>query len=500
VRIYGVSPNSVSVTARAQTNGSSRLLGLRGLPSDFALLLAYLILSRSFIGDEARLGIKIGPIPIFVTDATLVALIAISIRKHAGRLLNWTFSGGGAGAIGRAVWLLFLIALVYFALAFHQYRLLAMRDLAIFGYSLFFPLTYFALTRRVLAAKLVRYFIYAVCVGAALFNFQLFSGVKLFELVQASKALPGHQEVRHLGAGNLASLGCALSGLLAYVAVQRERRGLHACAMLLCAVALALSLDRSSVIGFFLAAGLMFVLGVGRSRVYLTVLAFGLFALVSLSGLVQLPLPGGETLNGVWQALSSGANFQTDPDAQFRLQRWQSAAQAWMTSPVFGVGFGAPIVIADTYSETTYAAQRSNMGSFNEGMPHNTFLMVLARIGPLGLGLISFAWIAAIVRILKVLKRRATDPDQLAILAVLIAMVPDAALNLFFERPLLCAPFWIMLAASYRLSETALPQTANPLKMTARHRVMTLSRQPSLYPHPGMRQDHEEGGWQARWR
>src|SRR5215472_7315538 len=114
---YRVSPNLVRVTARARANGFNRLIGLQGLPSDFALLLAYIILDGGYTGDEAHLGIKIGPIPIFVTDVTLMAVIAISVQKHAGRLLNWVFTGSGAGASGRAVWLLFLITLVYFALA-----------------------------------------------------------------------------------------------------------------------------------------------------------------------------------------------------------------------------------------------------------------------------------------------------------------------------------------------------------------------------------------------
>lgn len=472
---------------RAQANRSSRLMALRGLPADFALVLGYIILSRVFIGDEARLGVKIGPLLIFVTDATLIALIVISFRKHTGRVLNWVFGGGGAGAIGRAVWLLFLMAVVYFALAFPQYQIMAVRDLAIFGYSLYFPLTYFALSSRVLAARLVRNFIYATCIGAALFNFQAVSGIQLFELVQASKGLPGHQEVQHLGAGNLgAALNTTLAGLFAYMAVERWYRGLYAGAMLLCLVTLAQLLDRSAFIGFFMACGLMFILGVGRSRVYLTTLVAGVFAMLLLSVQGVLPIVGGARLHSLSQALFSGANFQSDPDGQFRLRRWQAAVQTWLTSPVFGVGFGAPIIAADEWvnSEIKHASGRGKLGSFNQGMPHNTFLMTLARTGPIGLGLISFAWITAIIRILKVLKRRAPDADQLAILGVIVAMVPYAALNLFFERPMLCAPFWIMLAASYKLSESGAIGIAKARTRTAPGDGVSHWQQRLTYPGP----------------
>jgi O-antigen ligase len=452
---YGAPPVLVRAGARAQAKGSERLMGLRGLPGDFALLLAYVILSRSYIGDEAQLGIKIGPLPIFITDAVLAALIAISLRMHTGRLLNWGFSGGGVGAIGRAVWLLFLIALVYFALAFPQYRLNAVRDLAIFGYSLFFPLTYFALTQRSLAIKLIRYFIYATCLGAAFFNFQLVSGIHLFQLFQVAKGLPGHAEVPLISADNLgASLTAALAGLFAYLAVQRKRRGWHAAALVLCLVTLIQIMDRSAFLGFFLAAGVMFVLGVGRSRTYLTVLAAGFLMLLLLSAQPELPIPGGARLHGLWLALSSGADFQSDPDGQFRLERWRLAANTWITNPIFGVGFGAPILTDEgVRDEIKATAEQGKLGSFNQGMPHNSFLMVLARTGPLGLGLICFAWIAVIVRLLKGLRRRAIDPDRLAVLGILIAMIPYAALNLFFERPMLCAPFWIMLAAGYKLTK-----------------------------------------------
>jgi O-antigen ligase len=499
----GLSRCPVNAAPKGRTTSLLSILTLRNLPADTLLLVIYVCLCGAFIGDEATLGIKVGPIPIFVTDATLIAVIAIAIRKRAGRLLKWGFSGSGAGAIGRAVWLLCLIALLYFALAFPKYRLSAVRDLAIFSYSLFFPLTYFTLTRRVLAVKLVRYFIYATCIGAALFNFQIVSGIQLFELVEVAKGIPGHQELPHLGsAGNLgADLSCALAGLFAYLAAERHHRGLHAGAMLLCLLALAQLMDRSAILGFFIACGLMFILGVGHSRGYLIALAAGLLALLLLSAQVELPIPGGARLHSLSLALSSAVNFQSDPDTQFRMERWQSAAQTWMTSPVLGVGFGTPIIKDEwVRDETKGAAQRSEMGSFNQGMPHNSFLMVLARTGPIGLGLISFAWITGIIRILKVLRRRAADPDELAIVGVLIAMVPYAALNLFFERPMLCVPFWIMLAASYKLSERAPHQFTREHTRAIPRWASRLSPQSAGYLYRGVWQDHVAGGWQARWK
>src|SRR5262249_18165436 len=161
-------------------------------------------------------------------------------------------------------WLLFLIALVYCALAFPQYQLLSVRDLAIFGYGIFFPLTYFALEQRIQAITLVRYSIYATCLGAALFNFQTIFNVHLFALAQAVKGLPGHEAVKHFDANNLGpALGPALAGLFAYLVVGRRYRAFHAGALLLCFATLAQEMDRSSFLGFSMAVGLMLILGVG---------------------------------------------------------------------------------------------------------------------------------------------------------------------------------------------------------------------------------------------
>src|SRR5262249_39943873 len=158
--------------------------------------------------------IKIGPVPLFLTDAVLLMLIALTIFKRGGQLVRWSFGGVGAGEIGWMVWVLCLMSVVYCFLAFPRYHIMALRDLAIFGYSVFFPLTYFALGHRTTAAKLVRYFVYATCIGCVLFEVQAFSGIRFFDLSETGMALKGSGAISRLTAGNLdAALGPALAGL-----------------------------------------------------------------------------------------------------------------------------------------------------------------------------------------------------------------------------------------------------------------------------------------------
>jgi O-antigen ligase len=510
VRVDGTSPyvgSSVRTKApsSAREGGLLRVFSLRGLPADVLLIVLYTALSRAFIGDEATLGIKIGPLPLFVTDAILLLLIAISLHKRGGRLLRWVFSGGGAGEIGRATWLLFLVAIVYCVAAFPRYQIMALHDLAIFGYCIFFPLTYFAFTRRIEAAIVVRYSIYATCLGAFLFNFQTVSGVHLFTLGANLKGLPGHVEIAHISANNLgAALGPGLAGLFAHLAVEREHRILHAGAILLCLATLAQLMDRSALLGFAMAGGLIFVLGVGRSRPYLATLAAVVFLLLLIGGQGELPIPGGTQLHNFWLSVSSGADMENDPDGQFRLERWGKTVAAWMTSPVFGVGFGAPIMLdvgsKDLHTEKKDVAERGALGAFNVGMPHNSFLMALARTGLVGLSFICFAWLSGIFRIVTRVIHGTADADQVACVAMLIAMISTAALNLFFERPMLCAPFWIILAASYRLSESVPQQFGG----RPTRRVLNSARAPLPAPARPRRvselQHQVAGAWQARWK
>jgi O-antigen ligase len=495
---------SLALDPKIRRKSLLALLTLRHVPWDLRLILVYTALSRAFIGDEATLGIKVGPVPLFITDALLMLVILINIRKRRGRLLDWLLGGNGTGAIGRAVWLLFLLAIVYCAVALPNYGIMALHDLAIFGYCIFFPLTLFSFSRHQQAAKVVRYFVYGTTIGAVLFNFQTISGAQLFTLYNAGKGLPGHEAISHLTAGNLgAALGPGLAGLFAYLATEREHRALHLVAFLLCLTALAQIMDRSAFLGFSIAAGLLFMLGVGRARSYLIVFGTSLCFILLLSAQGELPIPGGKRLNNFWLIVSSGANFQNDPDAQFRLQRWRKTTELWLTSPLVGVGFGTPLLLnsagENLRGEVKMTQGRGGLGAFNVGMPHNSFLMAAARTGLLGLGLICFAWFAGIYGGVKRLTSRHVDSDQAASVCALLAMVTTAGLNLFFERPMLSAPFWIMLAASCGLSEIVhLPRLTKGFAKRVRSQA-ALSAGNLTFTCKATAKE-PAGAWQARWQ
>ena len=133
-----------------------------------------------------------------------------------------------------------------------------------------------------------------------------------------------------------------------------------------------------------------------------------------------------------------------DPNARFRMFRWKYALKEWEGAPIFGLGFGTPIIPPGLIDSTEVA------GQFNIGMPHNTFLFVAVRMGMVGLLLIVLSWAFVIARLLLTF-RRTHRSDELAAANVLISMFGFAFFVLFFERPVTNVAFWIAMAIGARL-------------------------------------------------
>lgn len=136
-----------------------------------------------------------------------------------------------------------------------------------------------------------------------------------------------------------------------------------------------------------------------------------------------------------------------DPDAEFRLVRWGYAYRVWAAHPLFGEGFGRAIVPEGLLD------RGERKGRFNAGMPHNSFLSILARTGLVGFSLVAYSWISTLMRLLAAV-RRAHRAVDLAAANLLAAMLGYATFGLFFERPGTNAIFWILTAVAARLLET----------------------------------------------
>jgi O-antigen ligase len=420
-------------------------LSLRALSTELLIILAYLVITRIGTIQAAKWGIEVGPVPIFLTDMALALLLVLNAFRRPGRLLFWCSCGTGAGPIGFAVWMLCIADIIYFIVSFPTYHLYAIRDLAIFGYSLLFTLTYFSLDRYNLAVTLTRYFVYAGGVAAALLVFTAITGVGKGLFGSAEHIYLG-RTVETIGNGDLAGVfAFSFAALLSYITIESANRKLHLTLAVACILAVAIVTNRSATVGLLLAAVCTFFASRGRVRRRLIIALSFMVVAVVLGSLISSTHHFKDWYLGVRSAAGGSV---VDPTAAFRIQRWNYALQLWLSNPLFGVGFGHVIL--------PYKMDWNNFnaGMFNAGMPHNTFLFVLDRMGIVGLGLIVFCWILGTLQAFQAF-RRSHLPDVLAAANILIAMAGFAAFVLFFERPMNNASFWIMLAVAQRLAETS---------------------------------------------
>lgn len=421
-------------------------LSLRGMTVELWLILAYAVAIA--VGDlrVAKLGFQIGPIPVFLTDITLGALLLSSFARWPSRILFWMSEGAGAGIVGRLVWMICILGGVYFALSISEYSLYAARDLAIFGYSLFFPLTYFALRERSDGVRLLRYITYAGVALAVMVLFQLLTGIQV-GLGTGERTVMGH--TIHTVADEDSGAFCvfSLAALCAYVTFERRQRLFHALAATACFVALVISTSRAGVVALVVAASVTFLCAGAKERLRLTLLT-ALFAIfVAAAPLLPRDLPGTDFLRGFRISLLSATEGPSgDPTSEFRMIRWDYATALWLEHPFLGIGFGHPIIPAGLLEK------KESEGRFNAGMPHNTFLFLAVRAGLLGLGIVLLGWLIIFKRLF--IRFRSTNHvDELAAANILAAMFCFAMFSLFFERPVTNAAFWIILAVGARLAE-----------------------------------------------
>jgi O-antigen ligase len=422
-------------------------LSLKPLRFDILIIVGYLVVTRIGSLSAAKWGIEIGPVPLYLTDLTLIALLIVSMVKRPGQVLFWGTAGRAAGVAGQTTWMLCVAALVYFVFAFPVYGIFAVRDLAIFIYSMFFALTYFAVSNRVWARRITRYFVYAGVILGLLVLVQFVTGVTITFVGTIERTVMGRQIV-YVGNDDFGGiLAASTMGLIAYALTQRELRTLHLLAAALCFVAMASTGTRSSMVAIAAASFVTFMLLSNRYRLALGAVTI-LFGFMLLAG-AALPetIPGVRALHNFFVGIVSATGGATDPNTAFRIERWKDAFHTFTAHPLLGVGFGRPIL------HQMYIGAWEP-GKFNLGMPHNTYLFVLARSGLLGFGLIAIAMIWGLWKLGSAV-RRYRLPDDLAALNALVAMATFGAFVLFFERPMINAAFWMMLAVGVRLSETA---------------------------------------------
>lgn len=434
--------NATYPAAELAPAASLRELGVGGL-----LIVLYLVVTRIGHLEAAKIGIQIGPLPLFLTEMFMIATALVVAITRPAQIVCWLLTGGMARAPGMLLWLLFLTSLAYAAMAVEQWGILAIRDLAIFSYGIVFALAYFVLDTREKAAAAMRWFAYSGTGLAVALIVDTVSGAHIFFGAQDRIVTTENLLARSFGGGDVGGIvSFSLVALLAYAVTTAERRMFHSVSAALCLYALALAQTRSAVLG--LSLGIIYSLFGMRTtqRIsFVSLAAGGVLTVIALP--VLLPELGiSRSILSFGAAVQGGLELQHDDNFYFRLLRWDKVLDIWRENPFFGTGFGRPLIPRSLLNEV-------EEGNFNVGLPHNTYLTILARLGLYGFLLIMGAWITSIVVATRAIGRSRFAADAFAAGAALVVMMGYATFVLFLERPMHSATLWIVAAIACRLAE-----------------------------------------------
>jgi O-antigen ligase len=432
-------------TAAGRPAGLGKAATLSELGFGGILVVAYLVLTRIGHLYAAKIGIQIGPVPLFLTEMFILAMGAVALVTRQAHLVVWLVSGGLARAPGFMLWLLFVVSIVYTAAAFGDWGILAIRDFAIFGYGVIFALVYMVLDTREKAAAAMRWFTYSGIVLAVLLVGDTVSGAHFLFTPEIRIVTEAQFSATSYGGGDVGGIvSFSLIALLAYAAASAERRPFHLIAAAVCFYALMITQTRSAVLG--LGMGSLYSLFGMRTTQRLSFLALGVAAVVGFF-VVPILLPQSGLAHAItsFSAAVQGGIGVRDENAVFRLLRWDRVFELWREHPIFGIGFGKPLLPHSLLNDT-------ETGQFNAGLPHNTYLTVLARLGLFGFALIMGAWIGSIVLATRAIRRPTFGADAFAAGASLVVMIGFASFVLFLERPMHNAALWIIAAVACRLA------------------------------------------------
>ncbi len=421
---------------------SLREMGVGGL-----LVIAYLTITRIGHLEAAKIGVQIGPVPLFLTEIFIIAAAATAMMTRTAPLVCWLVTGGMARMPGVLLWLLFLTSILYALLAVGEWGVLAIRDLAIFAYGIVFALAYIVLDTRAKAAAAMRWFTYSGVVLAVLLILDTVTGTRALFVTEVRILTADRVVEQAYGGGDVGGIiSFSLMALLAYAIFDPVRRGLHMLLAAICFYGLTITQTRSAILG--LIVGMLYGLFGMRTTQRLSVIALAVGGALAMAAVpILLPTSGlAHAIVKLGLAIDGGMRLAADDNFYFRLLRWDAVFDLWRSHPLFGVGFGQPL-IPDTLLNAV------EVGGFNAGLPHNTYLTVLARLGVFGFLLIMGAWIGSVVLATRALRRPTFAADAFAAGAALMAMMGYATFVLFLERPMHAATLWIVAAIACRLAD-----------------------------------------------
>jgi O-antigen ligase len=394
------------------------------LPIPFVIFSAFFVLVTAGSREFAHLGLAFGEIPLYVSELTLFAVIVTLIPTLAFH------DQVHRKAFPPALLAYFGLGLIALLRGVPHYGLEAVRDSALCYYAICYPLT-ILLTRR---AREFRIFLYVMVGSWAAASIMVFYHYAM----GIGRVLHLHDLVRY-GSGSQA-ISTASGAGVAFAAWLSPRRPmgqnlLYALGIAHLLIGLFLIQHRSLFLAFVGVCFLIVVYVADQRRLWVTVL--GVTVLVAaLSPFLALLDPGqvSSPLARTLERIQSIAAPHSDRSSEWRLFAWEQAIRAGLENPLFGVGFGRPLILHWQY-RTDYNID-----------PHNSYAALFYRLGLSGVIAFFVLWASTIIASYKAARRHPSRRFRIAFaLSSHFGVAIFAMFNVALEGPYMGIPFWCSL-------------------------------------------------------
>jgi hypothetical protein len=369
---------------------------------------------------------------IYVTEIFLVILV-LALLPH---LLLEAKQRPGLRRVTAIVATLWVPGAVGLAIETDLINFASARNFAIVYYSLFAVVATIALDPQ----RNMRLLLFAVILGSTAAVVVAFSGVSGFADEATSS---GARRIAH---GSF-SLPFGIGALVLLAALNQRLVPLKTAFLIpVYLVSLVLVNHRSAWLAFLVAAATL-----ALTRLRPAVVVTGVVAACALVLLFTSEHQNENSTVGQEVARARTITDKQDPNAEFRLTFWRKVTLASLKSPLAGSGFDAypPEIVAPESQEDPLPA------------PHNSFVALLYRIGPLPFA-IFFALLLGVIGGGFVAGPRELDAKRQALIGALVAVSVYvsiyAAFNVALETPYTGPLFWItvgLLAAAVSSRRTA---------------------------------------------
>lgn len=210
------------------------------------------------------------------------------------------------------------------------------------------------------------------------------------------------------------------------------------------------------------------VRALAQSAMLLGLFAGGIVA-VSIAG--SSGAPAAESLrSSFYGALQHGEDFKYDrggfkvPGASFgfndRRFWWRTSYEDWLKNPLTGIGFGPEVpsyVRAGVRNDGIFAGapdMQSYLPKKPISGPHNSYLTILVRTGPLGLFAMGLIVVSILLAALKVARRSQVSVLELTAIFIALNGFLHAFVQLGFETPRNCVLLWLFAGVLMTLKDS----------------------------------------------